>query len=112
MIMSRSAFILIALLPGIVSAQTKQFPLESPAGVRLHNVVAEPATLQGKKGLRVILAPGAPADAAVEQLAVIDGVDFANGVIEVELAGAPGAGAAQGARGFVGIAFRLQPDLK
>jgi hypothetical protein len=110
--MPRSTFVLIALLPGIVAAQTQQFALESPAGVRLHNVVAEPATLQGKKGLRVILAPGAPTDAALEQLAVIDGIEFANGVIEVELAGAPGTAAGPGARGFVGIAFRLQPDMK
>ena len=27
--------------------------LESPAGLRLHNVTAEPATLDGKRGLRV-----------------------------------------------------------
>jgi len=34
-------------------------------------------------------------------------------VIELELAGSPGAGAAaQGARGFIGVAFRVQPDVK
>jgi hypothetical protein len=33
-------------------------------------------------------------------------------VIEAEIAGAPAPGAAEGARGFVGIAFRLQPDDK
>lgn len=47
-----------------------------------------------------------------EQLVVIDGIEFSNGVIEVELAGAPAQGSAQGARGFVGIAFRLQNDMK
>jgi hypothetical protein len=33
-------------------------------------------------------------------------------VIEAEVAGAPAPGAFEGARGFVGIAFRLQPDKK
>lgn len=54
-------------------------------------------------------APAAPAG-FLEQLALIDGVDFGNGVIEVDLAGEPAANAGVGARGFVGIAFRVQPD--
>src|SRR5262249_34374578 len=40
------------------------------------------------------------------------GTDFQSGVIEAEIAGAPAPGAAEGARGFVGIAFRVQPDLQ
>src|SRR4029450_7202355 len=35
-----------------------------------------------------------------------------NGVIEAELAGTPGAGDGEGARGFVGIAFRVQKDMQ
>ena len=50
--------------------------------------------------------------AQLEQLVVIEGTDFANGAIEVEIAGAPAPTAMAAARGFVGIAFRLQPDLK
>src|SRR5439155_258277 len=41
-------------------------------------------------------------------LAWIEGLDFSNGTIEAEVAGAPASGAFAGARGFVGIAFRLQ----
>ena len=37
---------------------------------------------------------------------------FGNGTIEVEVAGAPQTGAFEGARGFVGIALRVQNDLK
>ena len=71
-------------------AQTvARFALESTAGLRLHNVTAEPATLQERKGLRIRMA-GTPAD---EQLAIIEGSDFGNGVIEAEIAGAPQAGA-------------------
>jgi hypothetical protein len=44
---------LTLLLPRGASAQVKQYPLEATDGLRLHNVAAEPAVLQGKKGLRV-----------------------------------------------------------
>lgn len=37
-------------------------------------------------------------------------MSFTNGTIEVDLAGQPAAGAGGGARGFIGIAFRLQSD--
>jgi hypothetical protein len=111
------------LLPGAASAQAKHYPLESVDGLRLHNVAAEPVMLQGKKGLRLTLAeetarrlermsPGERAQAEIEQLAWIDGLDFASGLIEAEIAGIPAAGAGEGARGFVGIAFRLQEDRK
>ena len=49
---------------------------------------------------------------AVEQLVVIDGLEFGDGTIAAEIAGDVQPGAAEGARGFVGIAFRLQPDLR
>ncbi len=39
-------------------------------------------------------------------------MDFGNGTIEVEVSGQPAPGAAGGARGFVGIAWRLQDDRK
>jgi hypothetical protein len=101
------------------SAQAKHYPLESTAGLRLHNVVAEPALLHGKKGLRITASEEAQRrlqsmtpdeQARFPQLASIDGLEFANGVIEAEIAGAPAPGVGEGARGFVGIAFRLQND--
>jgi hypothetical protein len=101
----------VLLVRGTASAETPQsYPLESATGLRLRNVTAEPATLEGKKGVRLTLAPGA--SPAGEQLAVIEKLEFSSGVIEAEIAGAPAPGAAEGARGFVGIAFRLQPDDK
>jgi hypothetical protein len=107
------------LLLGGASAPVKHYALESAAGLRLLNVSAEPATLQGKKGLRLSLSDDAArrlgANAApgeLEQLARIEGVSFSNGVIEAEIAGEPAPGAAGGARGFVGIAFRLQDDQR
>jgi hypothetical protein len=99
------------LLPALLWAQTARFPLASIAGVRAHNVVAEPATLQGKKGLKIVAAQLSP-QPGVETLALIEGVEFGDGVIEAEIAGDVRPGAPEGARGFVGIAFRVQPDLR
>jgi len=111
----------ILLLPGGTSAQVKHYPLEAPDGLRLHNVAAEPVVLQGKKGLQVTMSEEtvrrlkemtpeeqAEAQARVGQYAIIEGLEFANGVIEAEIAGAVAPGAITLARGFVGIAFRLQ----
>jgi len=115
----------LLLLPGRGIAQPKHYALESLEGLGLHNVAAEPATLQGKKGLRLTVSdearrrfesrlesmtPEARAQARLELLAWIEGLAFSNGVIELESAGAPAPGAGEGARGFVGIAFRLQQD--
>jgi hypothetical protein len=106
----------LTLQPGRASAQARQVPLESTEGLRLHNVAAEAVTHLDRKAVRLTLAPGAmpagtgPAD--IDQLAVIDGLEFSNGVIEAEIAGAPAPNAPEGARGFVGLAFRVQPDRR
>ena len=108
------------MLPGVASGQTRRHALESPAGLRLHNVTAAPATLDGKKGLRVEVSQEAldrlraltpDQRGFFEELAVVEGVEFSDGVIEVELAGAPPSTPGE-ARGFVGIAFRLQNDMR
>jgi len=85
--------------------QVKQFALESTAGIRTKSLTAEPATLDGKKGLKIT-------SAGQEEVAVIEGLDFANGIIEAELAGTPGPGAGEAARGFVGMAFRVSSDMQ
>ena len=96
---------------GEAAAQQRSYALETAEGLKLHNVEAAPATLADRKGLRLTLA-GPAAGQDVEPLAVIEGPAFGNGVIEAEIAGEPGPGAPGGARGFVGIAFRVQADLQ
>ncbi len=97
----------------VASQQAKSYALETTAGLRLHNVVAEPATLDGKKGVRVTFGDMAPEQQVqVDPLALIEGVEFSSGSIEAEIAGIPAPGAVGGARGFVGIAFRVRPDMK
>ena len=64
---------------------------------------------KGKAAWRVTPRPGG---ANQETMAIVQGTDFENGTIELEMAGVPGAGASEAARGFVGIAFRVQPESK
>jgi hypothetical protein len=64
-------------------------------------------TFKGRSAVRVL----ADANAGnAMSYAVVNGTSFRDGTIEVELAGQPAAGAAEAARGFIGIAFRLQSD--
>jgi hypothetical protein len=109
------------LLSGLAVAQIKQYPLDSIDGLILNNVSAEPVSLNRKTGVRLTLSEDgkrrleqmSPAERerrGVQQFAKIRDLDFSSGVIEVELAGAPATNAPAAARGFVGIAFRLQPD--
>jgi hypothetical protein len=62
---------------------------------------------KGRSAIQVIAAPEAPNAASY---AVVKDVAFRDGIIEVDLAGQPAAGAGTGARGFIGIAFRLRDD--
>ena len=108
---------LTLFVPRDVWAQVTNLALETADGVALIRAKADPATYQGRKGLRVTVSEEAlrqytPADGELNPLVVIDGVEFSNGVIEAEISGAPAPGAGEGARGFVGIAFRMQKDTK
>jgi hypothetical protein len=49
-------------------------------------------------------------DADGDGMAVIKGSRFRNGTIDLDVAGAPAKGAMEGARGFIGIVFRMQGD--
>jgi hypothetical protein len=109
--------VLTVLRPVGALAQDRSLPLEAVSGLTLISAAAEPVTYEGKKGLRVVASDEAlrrytPADGELNPMAVIEGIEFSSGVIEAEIAGAPGVAAGEGARGFVGIAFRLQKDVK
>src|SRR5216684_8748265 len=71
-----------------------------------HKVKLESVEYLGKRAVK-ITEDSQVADG--EAYAILKGSAFHNGAIEVELAGRPAAGA-PGARGFIGIAFRLQGD--
>jgi len=125
----------ITFASGLIAAE-RLLPLDQPTGLLLHNVVVVPVSFQGKSALRLTAPAGSatgaaamPAPAAkkegkqkaagggaeagrLDHLALVEHLEFSSGTIEVELAGEPGSGAGGGARGFVGVAFRVQPDRK
>jgi hypothetical protein len=80
--------------------------LGSPERLQLHGAKAEAATFKGRKAIRLAELPGHDG----ESVALLAGSQFGDGAIEATIAGQPAAGAQEGARGFVGIAFRVTPD--
>jgi hypothetical protein len=82
------------------------FPLDSLTGLEALNVKAEATTYRGRRCIRLLDQPGSGRGPAV---AILTSTDFGDGTIEAEIAGLPRAGAVEAARGFIGIAFHVQP---
>lgn len=101
--------LLAATLISLTATQAQTISLDSPNQLKLVNVKAETVTFKGRKALRVRDA-APPESGDEERLVILPKTDFQDGIIEVELAGEPGPGAGEGARGFVGLAFRVAPD--
>jgi len=113
-LMKQLMFILIAvwtlaLSTGFTQIKTTTIPLDNPNELQPRNVKTEQVTYKGRKALRATdVAPTNVADGI--QLVILNKTEFQDGVIEIELTGEPGAAAGAGARGFVGVAFRVSPD--
>ena len=86
-------------------------PLAAQTADRLagKNVSIAQTSFKGRSAVQVKAAPDAE---NASSYAVVKDAVFRDGAIEVDLAGQPAAGAGSGARGFIGIAFRLQGDGK
>lgn len=105
--------ILTAILLAPLSLNVQAFALDSAAGLEAHGVAIEPVTYQGRKAIRVTESSTASNGAQAGSdggIVVIPAASIHDGVIEVELAGKPAAGAPGDARGFVGIVFRGNAD--
>ena len=68
---------------------------------------AESVTYKGRGAVHLVPAPGAEKRDG-DMMAILAGPDFKDGTIEIDVAGAPRAGAPDDARGFIGVAFRVQ----
>jgi hypothetical protein len=80
--------------------------LADAAQVRPRNVSVTPTLFDGRNCLEVRLS-GAYSGPDRDYFAYVPGLDMHDGTIEVELAAAPLPGAPPGARGFAGLAFRI-----
>jgi hypothetical protein len=104
---------MIALRQRIILSSTLFFaittPLPGTAQTReqltAHRVRLESVEYKDKRAIKVI-EDGQPGNG--EAYAVVTGTEFHNGTIEVEVAGQPAPGVGEGARGFIGVAFRLR----
>jgi len=80
---------------------------QSPDRLVGKNVSIAQTNYKGRSAIQVIAKPEA---ANATSYALIKDASFRDGVIEVDLAGQPAVGAPAGARGFIGIAFRIQAN--
>ncbi len=71
--------------------------------LELHNVQGNSVTYRQRPAVHL-----RPASDGDPTLAIVKGTSFQDGTIEAEVAGAPAPGANEAARGFIGIAFRVQ----
>ena len=103
---------LLAIVPALgLPAQQGQRVGESllndPSRLTLKNVAATRVQYRGRDAIKLVRRGE---DAAAETIAIVGDLDFRDGTIEVDVAGMPAAGADTSARGFVGIAFRVDPS--
>ena len=82
------------------------FELESLSELELLNVRAEPVIYRGRSALRLLEQDMMSNE---QNIAILSNSYFKDGVIETEIAGSPRPDAPMDMRGFVGIAFRVQP---
>jgi hypothetical protein len=84
-------------------------PLNDLNEMQPRNVKTELVIYKGRKALRVTdAAPANVADGI--QMVILNKTEFQDGMIQIDLAGEPSPTAGEGARGFVGLAFRVNVD--
>ena len=99
---------LLLLFPLLLTgaAHAEEIPLTTPARLELKNAQVEPTTYHARPALKLTEKEAGPGEA----FAIIKNVSFRNGTIDLQVSGAPSKTAFEQARGFIGIAFRMQPD--
>jgi hypothetical protein len=98
-----------APISGLATQTSQDLLAGDPSKLTTINVIASRVQYRGRDAVKIVSREPAnlQAGASFNTIAVLSGVDFRDGVIEAEIAGIPRAGADTSARGFVGIAFRV-----
>src|SRR5258706_6145017 len=90
-----AAAVLVPLAISLEAGQAaKPIAVESGTGLEFVQVVPQTTTYKEHKALRLTQTP----NATREGVALVNGVEFKNGTIDVDLAGVPAAGSGEGAR--------------
>jgi hypothetical protein len=103
---------ILALLVASRNSPAQTYLLQSMSGLTPVHAKAELASWRGRPAVRLLDEPAPSPNQATagEAMALLADSDFEDGTIEADLASFPRGGAADSARGFAGIAFRIQPD--
>jgi hypothetical protein len=103
-----------ALLAAGVLLEAKSAPklsLDAPSALTMVNGAAQVLTYKGRRAVR--LAPPAGQEKNDGSIfAIVNGSEFKDGTIEVDVAGAPRPGSAPNMKGFIGVAFRVQGNAE
>jgi hypothetical protein len=102
---------LVSQSAGTAAAQGQAItlPLVDAAEVRPHNVTVKALRPDGAAALEVRLT-GPYRGPDTDTVAFVPGLDFHDGTIEVDAAGSVLPGAPPGARGFIGLMFRIDAE--
>jgi hypothetical protein len=102
---------LASALPFSIDAQ--QVPLSDLSQSKLRSATGAVTTYHGSPAFKLIPKdPKTPDYKNGGPLAVLNNLRFRDGAIDVDVAGAPAKGADDSARGFIGVAFRVQSESR
>ena len=87
-----------------------ELALDKAVEVEPRNVTVTAVEYGGGRALEVRRPSTSPMAPDIDTFAYVPGLDFHDGTIEVEVAGAPLPNAPAGARGFVGVVFRVDAE--
>jgi hypothetical protein len=92
----------LTIFTSIITCSAQQIPLTNLSTLDLKNAQAEITTYHGEQALKMT--------GNGDAMAIVKNLIFRNGTIDVDVSGTPAKGASEGARGFIGISFRVQAD--
>lgn len=95
-------------LPIAATFLAGEINLAEPGRLKPQNCDVKAISHAGKPAIEVLARRDA--DATAGSVVWLDGIEFSNGAIELELSGEPGPGSSESARGFVGIAFHADAE--
>ncbi len=104
-----AVFLGLVAASAVAEAPALTLPLHDAAVVQPHNVTVHAVRHHGSEALEVrLIGPYRGPD--TDTFAFVPGVDFHDGTIEVDVAGAVLPDAPADARGFIGVTFRIDAD--
>jgi hypothetical protein len=105
-----TAFLAAGVAASAITVRSAQETIAlTPDRLTLKGVVADNAQHMGRPALRLLEADKSRTNAGV---AIINGLTFRDGTLEVEVAGRRGPYAVPDDRGFIGLAFRITPNAE